>query len=270
VEIFISGSGGVLSGSFSFPPAAVDLTAEGSVDWAHWGLNLPTDFNHKSVLPQQISSVTVIGTNALQQLSGYPATFNWSDGTPTLNGSTSNGVWVPFLTNGFELVVPAVSYTRTLKVYVGVFAGQGSFQAFLGDFSAPVYVDSSVNSLYDNASGMYTLSFSSPASNQTLHVRYTSQLLYDLQFGNVTLEAATLSGTAPPQPISLLNPAVAEGAFTFLFNSETNRNYAVEYKDSLDPGPWQTFTNIPGTGTSILVGAPLGTGTQRFYRIRIQ
>jgi len=165
--------------------------------------------------------------------------------------------------------VPVASSTRTLKIYVGVFAGQGNFQAFLSDFSAPAYTDNSLRSLYDNAYAVYTLNFSSPAPNQTLHVRYTSQLLYDLQFGNVTLEAATLSAV-PPQPIILLAPAAAGGNFTFLFNSETNRTYTAEYKDSLDAGLWQPFTNVAGAGGLILISAPAGSGTERVFRVRTQ
>jgi hypothetical protein len=39
---------GTLIGSQSSAPASVNLTAEGTLDWGHWGLAAQNDFNHKS------------------------------------------------------------------------------------------------------------------------------------------------------------------------------------------------------------------------------
>jgi hypothetical protein len=270
VEIFINGTGGTLNGALSPPPVGtLDLSAEGILDWAHWGLNFPGEFDHKSGVPQQIANYSVIGTNPVQQLSGYPAVFSWNDGAPTLGTNTDTGTWVPGFGNGFELTVPAASYTKTLKIYLGLFAGQGNLQAFLSDFSATAYVDTSLRSLYDNAYGTYVLNFSSPASNQTLHVRYTLLVPYDVDFGNVTLEAASLTGPPLPLPITLVNPAISEGLFTFSFSTETNRTYFIEWSASLSPGTWQVLSNIAGTGMPAFLGDSLA-GLQKFYRVRIQ
>src|SRR5207247_515427 len=63
VEVFVNGTGGMLSGSVTLPATSVDLTAESTPDWAHWGLSSPTNFDHKAGFPQQISNFTKIGTN---------------------------------------------------------------------------------------------------------------------------------------------------------------------------------------------------------------
>src|SRR4026207_488965 len=60
---------GVLSGSFSTLPAGanVNLTPEGSLDWAHWGLTAPDDFNHKAGISSQVTNFMVIGDALIQQ-----------------------------------------------------------------------------------------------------------------------------------------------------------------------------------------------------------
>ena len=102
------------------------------------------------------------------------------------------------MTNGFLLSVPADSQARTLKVYVGLYAAQGVFQAYLSDFSAPAFTDSSLSSFYDNLYAVYTLNYAAASAGQSLRVTYTAKTLFDADFGNVTLQAATLSGPAPP------------------------------------------------------------------------
>jgi hypothetical protein len=272
VEIFINTNRGSLIGSVAAVPGAVDLTADENLDWAHWGMDGSSGFDHKSDVPQQISNYTQVGSDTVQQTSGYPTYFGWSDGTPNANGGTYTGISVGGLANGFEFTIPAASYTKTLNLYVGLYAAQGNLQAFLSDFSASAYTDQSLSSLYGNAYGLYTFTFSTPAYGQTLHVRYTSQALYDVSYGNTTLETASLSGTvpAPPQPVVLLNPNWSNGLFRFSFTAESGRTYVVEYAGSLSPPNWQVLTNVAGTGTTVSVGdAAVGSG-RRFYHVWTQ
>jgi hypothetical protein len=191
----------MLSGSGAFPAASADLTAEGSADWAHWGLVLPSDFDHKAGVPQQISNFTRIGTNDTQRLQDNFTAFSWSDGSPTLgtNGTTT-GVFTYGLTNGFLLTAPADTNSRTLKVYVGLYGAEGQFQAYLSDYSAPAYTDIAFKgaTVYDNAYTNYTLDYRAASSGQMLVVEFTARTLFDADYGNISLEAATLSGALPP------------------------------------------------------------------------
>ena len=52
----------VLSGSFvpSLNGSVVNLTSEGTVDWAHWGLVWVDDFNHKAAVVPMIGNVAVL------------------------------------------------------------------------------------------------------------------------------------------------------------------------------------------------------------------
>jgi len=214
LRVIVNGTGGVLSGRGGLPTNSVDgsyridLTEEGTVDWAHWGLTSAASFDHKAGVPQ-ISNFTAIGGNNPQRLEDYITEFSWSDGMPT--GSTAptrSGVFIHGSTNGFRITAPADFNSRTLKVYLGLYGAEGKFQAYLSDHSAPAYTDTSFRGLtvYDNAVTNYTLDYRSATSGQMLIVEFTSRTLFDADYGNVSLEAATLSGASLPTNFP---PAVA-------------------------------------------------------------
>ena len=75
---------------------AVNLTAEGTLDWADWGLDNLLDFNDKAVggVPVGlISNWTVYGTigygPTLDNFGDQPYGFSWTDGTPTATATTT-------------------------------------------------------------------------------------------------------------------------------------------------------------------------------------
>jgi hypothetical protein len=214
VGIFVYGTGGTLSGEGTFPPGSVDLTAEGTSDWAHWGLVSTTSFDHKTGVPQEISEFTKLGTNDTQRLQDNITAFSWSDGSPTpATNGTQTGVFTYGLTNGFLLTAPADGNSRTLKVYVGLYGAEGKFQAYLSDYSAPAYTDTSLRgaTVYDNAYSNYTLNYKAVTSGQFLTVVFTARTLFDADYGNVSLEAATLSTaslpTNAPPTVAINSPA---------------------------------------------------------------
>ena len=192
----------------------VDLSADGTADWAHWGLSSPASFDHKAGVPllQQISNFTPIATSTIQALQDYVTEFTWSDGTPTGSaGPTRTGVFIHGLTNGFRITAPTDTSGRRLKVYVGLYGAEGKLQAYLSDHSAPAYTDTSLRSSpYGNDFAVYTLDYRAASSGQTLIVEYTASTLFDADYGNVSLEAATLSGanlpTNTPPTVSLSSP----------------------------------------------------------------
>src|SRR5262245_14338584 len=115
----------------------------------HWGLISSNSFDRKAAVSPQISNFTLIGTNNIQQYSDNFTAFDWADGTPTTSGNgTKTGVFISGLADGFLLTAPADTNSRTLKVYVGLYGAQDHFQAHLGDFSAPAYIDTSLSSIF--------------------------------------------------------------------------------------------------------------------------
>jgi hypothetical protein len=213
VEIFVNGSGGSLTGSLTVPnalPASVNLTTEGSRDWTHWGLATNNIFNHKAGVVPQISDFTRIGPNPAELYADNYTAYSWSDGTPTASANNATkGVYTTGLANGFEITVPADLTSRTLKVYVGLYGAQGNFQAWLSDYSGPAYTDVALSNFFGNAYGVYTLTFKATSPGERLHVRYRSLKLFDQDFGNVTLQAATLvlnSGGNTAPTVTIANP----------------------------------------------------------------
>ena len=113
--------------------------------------------------------------------------------TPSVAGTTT-GVFVPGATNGFVLTATADTNPRQLRVYVGGYAAQGGFQAYLSDLSAPPYADNSLSNVVGNSYGVYTINYSAASAGQELIVIYRTKVAFDSSFGNATLQAASLEG----------------------------------------------------------------------------
>lgn len=264
IEIFVHSTGGLLTGAVAVPPFAVDLTAEGTLDWVHWGLLTPTDVNRKLGVPLRINMAT-LGTNPLQHYADNYTGYGWKDGVPTTNVSdTKTGVFLPGINRGFQLSVPADTVPKTLKIYVGLYGGSGNFQAWLSDFSAPAFTDRSLTNSYGNSYAVCTLDYTAASNGQTLNVKYTADALFDQDYGNVTLQAAALSGSAL---IAILNPRQSSNHFLFSLETDLGRTYNIFCTDSLESTNWQFLTNVIGSGVKQTVSDSV-VNPHRFYRIQ--
>jgi len=195
---------GALKGRAATAPATVDLTAEGTLDWAHWGLNVATDFDDKEAGGNQISNITLFGPsqNGPFQYANALVAYSWSDGTPdTTAAGTTTGIYFNNLNDGYQITVPADTTKRILRVYAGGWNSTVHFDATLTDLSAPTYIDESLVTAGQNqAADVYTIEYAAASAGQTLTLT-----VYNLTSGgNCTLMAASLSG---PQPLILTQPA---------------------------------------------------------------
>lgn len=269
LDVFAYTSGGSLTGSGAVPPASVVLSDEGTNDWAHWGLASSNSFDHKAGVTQQISNFTLLGTNNIMQYADNLTAYSWVDGTPTYSASPSTtGVFIDGLTNGFELTLPADRQPRVAKIYVGLYAARADFRAWLSDASAPEFSDTTLSSNYNNAYQVYTLNYTAALPNQTLTIRHTALNSFDTHFGNVTLQAATLSllpVTFSPT-IILTNTESASNAFVFSFATDPTASYQILYADSLPGTNWVPLTNFVGDG-SVFQLIDSNTAPCRFYRV---
>jgi hypothetical protein len=197
VRVFVTTNGGTLIGSVVAAPGSADLSAEGTTDWAHWGLNSPSGFDHKAGVVQQIPNVVPLNAS-LADLNNDPdilSAYSWSDGTPTAQAYSSTGNFL-FVTNnplaGYQLTVPATNRLRRLKVYLGLLDAQGTLDARLSDFSAMPYSDTSLVQPDDIAYGVYTLTFASANPGANLIVTWTAGLVLNPFYSELKWEAATL------------------------------------------------------------------------------
>jgi len=197
---------GILAGSYQPIPSnsVVDLSAQGTLDWVHWGLASATSIDRKASMAPIIENFTPIIVAAGGGPDRFDDNFNgycWKDGAPTVNATNSpTGVYVIGKSCGFKLKVPADTNPRTLRVYVGAFAAKGQFSASLSDDSAAAYSDSSIENVGNGPSGCYTINFAAGSTGQTLTVTYTVSAQYDHQYANVTLQAAALASGATGAP----------------------------------------------------------------------
>ena len=193
IAVGSSAYNGVLQGSSAAAPATVSLSTEGTRDWAHWGLTTATSFNHKSGVTSQIGNYTLIGTESALQYNDNPSSFKWSSGIPTASvSSTTTGVFIKGINNGFKITVPANTTSKTLKVYCGLWHARGHFSAILSDGSAPMYTATMDDPTYNSSAKVITLNFKAASSGQTLTLIYVVEENYGESYGNVTLQAATL------------------------------------------------------------------------------
>jgi hypothetical protein len=271
VTLFVAGSGGSLTGARVTSPTALNLTTEGTSDWTHWGLSNPSNFNHKASGGGQILNFTRLGTNAVKRYTDNRTAFSWADGTPVASVAGTNvGVFIMGVTNGFEFSAPADTNARTLRIYAGLYGAQGNFQAWLSDFSGRAFTDMTLSNVFGNSYVVYTLNYAATTNSQRLFVRYTLQNAFDFDFGNVTLQAATLQGPPFRPPALLTDPHWSDGVFQFSFQTASNCSYAAQSTPWFPAGSWQTFSNISGTGGRVTVFAPAGGSPAQFYRVLTQ
>lgn len=273
--IYILTNGGTLLGSVGTPPATVDLTAEGTADWAHWGLTTNSSFDHKSGVVQQIPNVVPLNASPsdFNQYAGNFSAYSWIDGTPTAEAfSSTTGIFI-YGTNdppgGFQLTVPATNILRRLKVYAGLYGAQGKLTAWMSDWSAPPYCDSSLARVYDNGYAVYTLTFASANLGANLNLTWVPVVLFDANYGNVTWQAATLWQQPPPPVLQVVSPP-APNPFALSFYAEAGADYTVLFADAVDSTNWQTLTNFAGAGGNALIVDPGFGSSQRFYRVQVQ
>jgi hypothetical protein len=156
--------------------ADVNLTGEGSSDWAHWGTNgMAAAFDHKLTGSTQISNFSLVNNSSAPQTNTYMVTSSWTDGTPTMMGNKENhGVYIYNVGQGFILTAPADTNQRTLKIYCGGQQSMGTVVAHLSDGSAADYTATGGDNmkLYQK---VITLQYKSGTAGQTLTVTWSVQ-----------------------------------------------------------------------------------------------
>ncbi len=240
---------GFLSGSMAASPTTVDLTAEGTLDWAHWGLTSASSFDHKAGVSSQISNLTVLGPAAAQRQLQSPTTYSWTGGTPTASAtSTATGVYLMGTGAGFQITLPADTTKRTLKLFVGVWDAQGKLEASLSDGSATAIIDSTLTNQTATSNGVYTLNYQAGSAGQTVTVKWTAQAVFNA-YGNVTLQAGSLSAGAST---SNQAPTVSAGADQTITLPAASSLGGTVSDDGLPSPPATlslTWTKVSGPGT---------------------
>ena len=177
--------GGLLAITQIAQRSLVDLTAEGSLDWAQWGGPSVRTFEHKASGGGQISDL--VQPASLRYVS-YPVTYIWSDGAPIAAGKATAGVYSVSPAATFSLNVAADGTMRTLRLYVGANIVGARLTARLSDRSA---ADATFDAI---GSGLYEvpleIKFRAGAASQSLSLTWTP--ITTATNGAISIKAATL------------------------------------------------------------------------------
>lgn len=151
---------GSLTGTSSSSSNVVNLTAEGTSDWIHWG---DAALNRKAGVSAQLSGFVSPGGAQAIVYNNDPRPISWTDGSPT-QASTLNtdGLYIQGIGQGFRFSAPADTSMRTLVVHVGGWFSGGTFSAHLSDGSAADFTDTTAA-----ASGQYDRNYTLVYSTAT-------------------------------------------------------------------------------------------------------
>jgi hypothetical protein len=200
-----------LDGVVADIPDVVDLEAEGTTDWVHWGLTAADDINRKAGVTNVLGSYTptdnapharrIGGTSQSNEDSRLAV--SWTNGDPTPTATVERtGLFFPFphpipVGQGFSLSVPADLTTQTLNLYVGVFRGNAKLTATLTG-ATPIEFD--ISNEEDTAIvRKVILNFGAETAGDTLNITFAVQ--DSPQTSNISLHAATLSAAKVAQPV---------------------------------------------------------------------
>ena len=193
-----------LQGAVSSPADVVDLTAVGSADWVHYGLNTSSSVDRKAGAGI-IGAMAVVGPGPLLQYQNNPASFSWTDGTPHAVAPPSpTGVFVDGLGSGFTIDIECGVDPIVVRVYVGVYISQGRLNASLSDGSAPTFTDESLESSSGTVVGVYSLLVRAASPGQRLRVTW----IQVKGSGNVTFQSVAVSKADPTMAAQLQGAAV--------------------------------------------------------------
>ena len=170
-------------------PANVNLSAEGSRDWVHWGeqgtFSLERDKNGGFAILEGAPTAPRF-RHALS-----PQLFSWSGGDPVDHSDgTPTGIRTCGKGNAFTISAPAGNATRTLRLYIGVISARGQLDASLstGSATGSISIEQQAGTI---STAVLTLRYRAPKDGR-INLRWNTADAFGGGCGGVTLEAATL------------------------------------------------------------------------------
>jgi hypothetical protein len=194
---------GELLGATQAAPAGVDLSAEGTLDWVHWGLADKTSLNRKAGAHLLDEKLAKQGSGYCDRSPGCSISIAWTGGAPTAQAKDSHtGLWWNGPGTSQSFTAAADTTERILRVYVsGIEGAAGTLTATLSDDSAPPYVSSTWNGNQAPAwaavpggfSAVYTIRYHAASADQKLTVDWKLKSEPNQFLGQARLQAATLA-----------------------------------------------------------------------------
>jgi hypothetical protein len=146
--------------------ANLDITAEGTIDWAHWGYLGATGFDRKS----GGDAISDVSPSPTLSFTGAPFTATWTDGAPHASVSmTSSGAGI-HEGSTLTFTVAADTTVRTLRLYVGAQDAAARLDVTLAGATSQTRTLSDSNG---TTNVCYTITFNAATAGQSLTVSWT-------------------------------------------------------------------------------------------------
>lgn len=154
-----------MSGAKIATGSLLDLATEGSVGWAHWGLDTTASFNHK----KGSSLITTGPAAGASQWPYYSLKISWTDGEPTSSvAETRSGILQLKKGDGLGFQVDGATLKGKVRIYVSCYQCTGTIRVSLT--GAPS-VEASLPAPGDtNDLERWTVDFSTPSPSAVLSV----------------------------------------------------------------------------------------------------
>ncbi|WP_232050173.1 hypothetical protein [Actinoplanes sp. OR16] len=173
----------------SVPDEGVDLSAEGTIDWVHWGEQGTYALERNANGGFAILEGTP-GADRRRHTES-PERYRWTGGSPLATGKgVTSGVQACDDGGGFTLSAPAGTRDSTLRLYVGVLAGRGKLQVSLSTGGKAV-TDSWEQTGDSMKTAAYTVSYTASGTGK-ISLKWITEESFDGDCGGVSLQAATL------------------------------------------------------------------------------
>ncbi|BAL90044.1 hypothetical protein AMIS_48240 [Actinoplanes missouriensis 431] len=171
-------------------PERVNLTAEGTIDWVHWGEQGTYALERNANGGFAILEGTPGPSRARHTLS--PEKYRWTGGSPLASASgVTSGVRACDAGSGFTLSAPAGTRDSTLRLYVGLVSGSGSLEVKLST-GGKVVRDRWEQTGTSMETAVYTVSYTATGTGK-ISLKWITDESFSEDCGGVALQAATLS-----------------------------------------------------------------------------
>lgn len=180
-------TGSLSVSSMNMGQTDIDLSEDGTTDWAHWGYQSNAfRFDRK----QGGSGISDVAQTPPYSISGSGLTASWDDGTPDQSGDHDATGYAVAAGGALQLTVAATTAPQVLDLYVSAKYADAQLDLTLSDGSASVQPIQ-----LQEGSGLahmrYRITFDAASAGQTLTIRWSDTRDY-YQGAYAALFSATL------------------------------------------------------------------------------
>jgi hypothetical protein len=200
------------------PPSTVNLTTDGTLDWAVWNVTSTTGVagpvaptNKMASSPGIISTITSIsGGNLRGSTTTSSETFSYTNGTSptTLSPAVTQGSLfestLAQANTGLKLTLQGdTNALRTVDIWATGFDGTGTMTATLNGATPVVLTSQAYNTTAPEAATLFTFTYKPDSASDTLNLSYALTGVGGAS-SHISIQAVAVSPSAVPEPSRMM------------------------------------------------------------------